>query len=92
MKFKFLSLALLICSSGPASADYFQPSHTCTKPYKPYQFETDYDVQRFKDEVERYRRCIEDFVQQQNQAVTNHQNAANTAIEEWNWYVKHELN
>lgn len=73
-------------------ADSYEPSHSCSKPYKPYTFSDQWQVDSFKDDVERYKRCIKNFVEEQKNAVEVHQRAANTAIEEWNRYVRRELN
>lgn len=43
-------------------------------------------------EVESFKQCIEDFVEEQNDASRKHQSAAEEAIDEWNNYVNHELN
>ena len=43
------------------------------------------------DEVKEYQRCIQDFVEEQNQAIRNHQNAIDEAIDEWNHFVDNEL-
>jgi hypothetical protein len=72
-------------------ADMFTPSHSCSKPYKPYQFSSDWEVRQFQDEVEDYKRCINDFVEEQEDAVRKHQEAAQEAIDEWNSFVNYEL-
>ncbi len=73
-------------------ADMFAPSHSCYKPSKPYQFNSEYEVSSFNSEVESYRNCINDFVDEQNQAIKKHKNAAEDAIDEWNSFVSYELN
>lgn len=80
----------------------FEPSHSCykpTKPYKPYSFSSQWDVDNynneldtFADEVDIYKRCINDFVDEQNTAINTHKNAAESAINEWNSFVSYELN
>jgi hypothetical protein len=42
--------------------------------------------------VQRYKNCIQDFVDEQNQAIETHQQAADDAIDEWNRFVNYELN
>ena len=74
------------------NADMFTPSHSCSKPYKPYEFTDQYQLDSFNDEVQRYKRCIMDFVEEQKSAVSNHQNAQSEAIDDWNRYVNYELN
>jgi hypothetical protein len=73
-------------------ADMFSPSHSCYKPSKPYQFNSEWEVSNFKSEVENYRNCINDFVDEQNDAIRKHKNAAEDAIDDWNNFVSYELN
>lgn len=49
-------------------------------------------MEQFKNNVARYKQCISDFADEQNEAVDNHKRAAKTAIDEWNGYVRYELN
>lgn len=86
-----ISLLILICSST-VLADMFTPSPSCSKPYKPYEFTEQYQVDSFNNDVQRYKRCILDFVDEQNDAVRKHQQAADDAIDEWNSFVSLELN
>lgn len=75
-----------------ASADMFTPSHSCRKPYKPYEFTSKYELETFNDDVKRYKKCISDFVEEQNEASKKHLEAGQDAIEDWNKYVRYELN
>lgn len=76
----------------PAKADSYSDSPSCSKPHKPYDFSDEWERDNFFDDVDRYKRCIEDFVEEQNDAIENHQDAANEAIEEWERFVRYELN
>jgi len=69
----------------------FTPSHSCSKPYKPYKFNSEWDIRQFQDDVEDYKQCISDFVEEQDDAVRKHQNAAQEAIDEWNSFVNYEF-
>lgn len=89
---KYLLLSAFILPSGVVKADMFQPSHSCTKPFKPFKFNNQYEVDQFNDDVERYKECISDFVEEQNSAIRKHNNAAQEAIDDWNSFVKWELN
>lgn len=65
MKFSLLcSMVLIVLIGHSASADIFAPSHGCTKPIKPYQFQTEWEVDDFLSAVDRYERFISDFVDQ----------------------------
>ena len=92
MRLANLAIGLLLAIAAlPAQADRVPPSDYCSKPYKPYQFNSDFEIQNFKMEVERYKSCIDDFVEEQDRAIRNHQRAAQDSIEEWNRFVRYEL-
>ncbi|WP_211252160.1 hypothetical protein [Arenimonas metalli] len=82
---------VVACLPLCAQADMFAPSHSCRKPIKPYEFTSEWEVSQFKDDVERYKQCISDFVEEQNDEAEKHQEAAQDAIDEWNRYVRYEL-
>ncbi len=78
--------------SFPVLSDIFVPSPSCFQPSKPYQFNSQWELDNFYQEVEDYKACISDFVEEQNEAARNHQQAASDAIDEWNRFVSYELN
>ena len=84
--------ATMLAIAIPVMADMFTPSHSCSKPYKPYQINSQWELDNFNDEVQRFKRCISDFVDEQNEAAQRHQQAASDAIDEWNNFVNYELN
>ena len=92
LSFMGLVLALFLILASPISADMFAPSPYCSKPYKPFEFTSQWELDNFNAEVQRYRNCIEEFVEEQERAIRNHQQAADDAIEEWNRFVRFELN
>jgi hypothetical protein len=92
MKKLFFCLLFVFMNISVASADMFTPSPSCYRPSKPYQFNSQYEIDQFMDEVETYKQCINDFVEEQGDAVQNHRNAADEAIDEWNSFVNYELN
>ena len=81
----------LVAPSLSVFADMYSPSPSCSKPYKPYQFNSQWELDAFNRDVENYKRCITNFINEQNEASEHHKEAANNAIEEWNRYVKYEL-
>ncbi len=89
---KVVLSVLLMSSILPVMADMFTPSHSCSKPYKPYQFNSQWELDNFNNEVESFKLCISDFVDEQNEAAQRHQEAASDAIDEWNNFVNYELN
>jgi len=86
--FLFLNIAL---------ADMFSASHGCyspTKPYKPYSFNSQWEVdsynnsiRRYNNEVSDYKNCINDFIEEQNRGIKNHQTATQNAIDDWNLFI-----
>lgn len=91
MLIRILAILLLIFVSLQAQSDTFTPLHYCSKPFKPFQFSSDLDVQIFLNQVNAYERCINNFVQEQEEAMRRHQEAAQNAIDEWNRFVRFEL-
>ncbi|MGO9378567.1 MAG: hypothetical protein ACLPN1_08420 [Dissulfurispiraceae bacterium] len=84
----FVSGVLCLGFSPPlAVADKVPPTNSCTQPHRPFKFKSDAEVNDYKAQVESYKKCINDFVEEQNQAIQNHRDAANRAIEEWNLFI-----
>ena len=83
----FLFLALL---NSPIAADMGSPSHSCLKPkpYDPIEIQSKSDLEMYNDSVNRYKRCIEEFVEDQEKAGKRHHEAAVAATEEYNSFVK----
>jgi hypothetical protein len=52
------------------------------------EYPTKSDLEMYNATVDRYKRCIEDFVEDQEKAVKRHHDAAQAATEEYNSYVK----
>lgn len=82
-----LFVLMMTAISCPAMADTYTPSHTCTQPVKPYQFNDNQDVAMFNDAVSTYKECITAFADEQNSAADAHRAAAGEAIDEWNTFV-----
>jgi hypothetical protein len=91
MKTRIIFLLVMFFAT-PSIADMFSPSHSCSKPYKPYEFTDQYQIDNFKYEVETYKQCINDFIDEMNDASKKHQDAAEETIDEWNSFVNFELN
>ena len=89
---KIVLAACVTLAPSCALADQIEPSHFCRKPHKPYEINDQMELNQFMDDVERYKRCIAAFVQEQEEAVLIHQQASQNAIDEWNRYVRLELN
>ncbi|MBB6287652.1 LmbE family N-acetylglucosaminyl deacetylase [Pseudomonas sp. JAI120] len=81
-----LLLGMLL--SPLAFADTIEPSHDCSQPSVPYEFEDQNERDQFNAEVEEYKSCITDFVEEQQDAIRKHKSAADDAIEEWNSFAR----
>lgn len=93
MKIKRVLAACVLWVAIPsAQADMFEPSHLCSKPFKPFQFNSQWELDNFNEDVRRYKQCLADFIDEQNEAIVKHQNAADEAVNEWNSFVNLELN
>ena len=77
--------------SSFASADKITPTNSCTKPHRPSTFKSESEVSDYKAQVESYKKCINDFIEEQNHAIEKHKAAANQAITEWNFFMNTEL-
>ncbi|MEN8302863.1 MAG: hypothetical protein ABFQ64_02180 [Campylobacterota bacterium] len=86
---KLLLLVALVAFSTILSADSSAPSHHCVKP-KPYDLVEDLEeLDNYKASVEKFKECIQAFVDEQNGAIRKHEKAANSAIREWNHFTKY---
>lgn len=68
-----------------------RPYHTCSEPFKPYKFKDKYEIDNYLFEVDMYKDCIERFINEQNEAIRNHSNAAEKAANDWKRFVEFEL-
>ena len=59
-------------------------SHTCSKPYRPYEFNSQYDVDNYKYEVNSYISCIEEYLDNAKNDIKRIQEKMNEAIDEAN--------
>lgn len=84
--FVILSIASCLFTPTAASADSFQPSPYCHKPDL-FMFNGRSDYGLLEMEVENYRFCINRFIEEQNEAVQVHRDAAQAAVRDWNSFV-----
>ncbi len=73
------ALCLVSFSSG-VKADMFTPSDSCSPPWN--------GKQASQYEIDSFKRCIENFVDEMNDAASKHRNAANSAIRKWNSFAR----
>ena len=84
-------LAVLLFAAPLANADSSAPSHSCPKPGKAAEVKSQPEADKFNEAVTKYKFCIEAFIQQQQDAIANHQRAASQAISEWNEFVTNDM-
>ena len=82
----------IVLTATTVMADSYPPSPSCSKPYKPYKFNSNAEIQNYTNDLEQYKRCIKNFVDEQQQAIEVHKNAATQAIDEWNRFIRLEMN
>lgn len=92
MKLKILAFITILLLTFSARADNYDPGPSCSKPNKPYEFNSQRELDSFNNDVQQYQRCLYDFVDEQEEAIQRHHRAANDAINEWNNFVRTELN
>lgn len=60
------------------------PEHTCNQPHKSYEFTSQFEVDHYNNELERYIECIQEYVEYANNDIKRIQEAAEAAIDEAN--------
>lgn len=88
MSLKLIIVMAVLSHTNVLLADSFTPSHSCFKPKMPSESLSRSEAASLNDDIDRYKQCILDFVDEQNAAMTNHQESAQSAIDEWNRFVK----
>lgn len=76
------SHAIVLGGSNLSFVGY--PEHACYKPYKPYQFHDEYEIDSYRYEVETYINCINEYVENSNNDIQRIQEAAQSALDEAN--------
>ncbi len=89
---KIIYSLLFLSISSICLADSYEPNNYCSKPYKPSNFNSRYEMNTYLDEVEEYKQCLNDFIEEQNEGINNHKRAINDAILDWNDFVNYQLN
>ncbi|NVJ64743.1 MAG: hypothetical protein HWD84_11025 [Flavobacteriaceae bacterium] len=91
--FCFPALAMVFGGSNFTLGSY--PKNTCypptSKPFKPYQFNNQFEidsynvqVKRYNAELEDYSNCIDEYIENANNDIKRIQEAAQQAINEFN--------
>ena len=92
MKFTRIFAIAFLVLPVTSTSHMLSPSHNCSKPGKPYQLNSEYEIETFKSKVKRYKSCLKDFIEEQNDEALKHANAADEAADEWNNYTNNGLN
>ena len=79
---KTLVLLALLPLSG--FADMISPSHNCLRPARPSQFATDAEEASYQRNIGTYKRCLSDFINEQNKEARFHSEAARNATNDLN--------
>ena len=82
--FAFSTPALALVFGGTNFGFMGYPDHTCSEPYKPYQFTDQYQVDRYNRDMEEYIDCINEYVDNAANDIKRIQESAQSAIDEAN--------
>ncbi len=52
----------MLSQSVGASNMIIYPGHSCSKPYKPYQFNNQWEIDSYKNNYNRYISCMQDYI------------------------------
>ncbi len=77
-------IAVLVLLSVTVCADMITPPHNCSKPSTPSQFATEAERGAFNRQIRTYKRCLSDFVNEQNKEARIYSEAARSAANELN--------
>ena len=73
----FLLISIFLLFAPSAQQDYRSPSHSCSEPWD----------RRDRYDVENFKVCIEDFVDGMQDQASEHIEAANDAVSDWNSFT-----
>lgn len=85
---KIILIALLVTNSfsfvaGGSNLDYFgYPQHNCKKPYKPYEFRDQWELDDYKYSYNRYIKCINEYIENGNNDIQRIQEEQQRAVDE----------
>jgi hypothetical protein len=85
-----LSIASLAARPGFGAEEPLQPR--CIEPVRPPDKTDSVAWNRFVDQVDVYRSCMNAFITENHAAADRHRAAANAATETWNQFVHSSLN
>lgn len=77
--------------AGTVAARDAVPPPSCAKPVVPAQLTTEAVAAQLQADVDRYKACIQGYVDLHTALARRHQDAANAAVDEFNAFVKHDL-
>ena len=85
-------VGLVLVLAPTVFADYYIPSPICSKPIKPYKFNSEWEYNNYMNQVRAYQECLNIFIEEQYDAASRHMEAAENAVEEWNRFAREQLN
>ena len=92
-KFAVLLAVTLALSMGAAHAVAHETAMApCEKPVRPANDQDDTLWQRFLEEIDTYRACVNARMDWHQEASRDHQEQARLAVEAWNSFVRTSLN
>lgn len=84
----YVFVSVVVAMSNLAFADSYVPLHSCAPPVIPTGSISNNEVDALNIDIESYRKCIQQFIREQNAAIDMHERAHQEAVNEWNLFVK----
>jgi len=72
---------------GRSNLTFGYPDCNCYPPNKPYQFSSDYEVDRFRNEVNDYIDCVNSYLEAAENDIEQISDAMDDARNEANWFI-----
>ena len=85
-------IAAIACAIAAPVFAHSPSAHECTAPIRPVDDQDDVSWQRFLTDIDEFQACVSADVKLQQVAARAHQEAASSAVDSWNVFVKTNLN
>lgn len=67
------------------------PAHTCSKPAKPAQISSRWELETFQLANELFERCMFDYIRDQQKQSQRHEQAAQSTLDEWSNHLQPDI-
>lgn len=86
-----LTLSIYLSTASKAAAEVFggsnldfsgYPKHRCTKPFRPYEFTSNFEVENYNEQMRLYFTCIKSYLSNADYDIERIKQATDDAIRE----------